>query len=102
MRRRACTVRCTDRHLGQTHYYMAEVMRPRIGVGYIQGPCPRPTGFAGSKGALVAAQVMTYGRQNNEPAFVQQQAPLGVQAVIVDDVARIAAMYPGERAFFDA
>ncbi len=51
---------------------------------------------------MVAAQVMTYGRQNNEPAFVQQQAPLGVQAVIVDDVARIAAMYPGERAFSDA
>jgi glycerophosphoryl diester phosphodiesterase len=52
--------------------------------------------------AMVAAQVLTYGRQNNDPAFVRQQAPLGVQAVIVDDVARIAALYPSERARSDA
>ena len=37
------------------------------------------------------AQVLTYGRQNNEPGWVRQQALLGVHAVIVDDVERIAA-----------
>lgn len=37
------------------------------------------------------AQVLTYGLQNNDPAWVRQQALLGVHAVIVDDVARVAA-----------
>ena len=35
--------------------------------------------------------MLTYGLQNNDPVWVRQQALLGVHAVIVDDVARVAA-----------
>ncbi|KAK9830606.1 hypothetical protein WJX81_004355, partial [Elliptochloris bilobata] len=48
---------------------------------------PEAVAAARRKGLMV----LTYGLQNNDPAWVRRQAHLGVHAVIVDDVERIAA-----------
>jgi glycerophosphodiester phosphodiesterase len=38
-------------------------------------------------------QVLTYGLQNNDPAWVRQQHTLGVQGAIVDDVAGVVSAF---------
>ena len=40
----------------------------------------------------VTSQVLTYGLENNDPEWIQQQARMGVAAAIVDDVDRIAPL----------
>jgi glycerophosphoryl diester phosphodiesterase len=39
------------------------------------------------------AQVLTYGLQNNDPAWVRDQYSLGVQGAIVDDVAGVISAF---------
>ena len=41
----------------------------------------------------MCAQVLTYGLQNNDPAWVAQQHTLGVQGAIVDDVAGVISAF---------
>lgn len=50
--------------------------------------------YLGSRTSLdVTAQVLTYGLQNNDPAWVRKQYSLGVQGAIVDDVAGVISAF---------
>ena len=40
-----------------------------------------------------ATQVLTYGLQNNDPAWVRHQYTLGVQGAIVDDVEGVVSAF---------
>ena len=40
-----------------------------------------------------AVQVLTYGLQNNDPAWVRHQYTLGVQGAIVDDVEGVVSAF---------
>lgn len=41
----------------------------------------------------VGLQVLTYGLQNNDPAWVRHQYTLGVQGAIVDDVEGVVSAF---------
>ena len=43
--------------------------------------------------ATAGVQVLTYGLQNNDPAWVRHQYTLGVQGAIVDDVEGVVSAF---------
>ena len=46
-----------------------------------------------SNDCCFAVQVLTYGLQNNDPAWVRHQYTLGVQGAIVDDVEGVVSAF---------
>ncbi len=52
---------------------------------------PLPNSVCPSSHLLPPVQVMTYGLPNDDPEWVRSQQRMGVQGVIVDDVAGVAA-----------
>jgi len=76
---RLCTYMCTVAAIGKGAdicSVLSEMLLFRCSTDY----CP-------------AVQVLTYGLQNNDPAWVRHQYTLGVQGAIVDDVEGVVSAF---------